>query len=115
MLPPEAQVIASPMFTTRLRPAPWHPAVTPTVIVEGGVAREEGYRWVQRCAFAARDEGGSFRELVGKDPDIRKILDEKHLTAVFDPKRALAHTGAIVDRALSVRPRLPEAPPLLDS
>ena len=33
----------------------------------------------------------------------------------FDPKRALAHTGAIVDRALSVRPRLPEAPPLLDS
>ena len=84
-------------------------------LVEGGVAREEGYRWVQRCAFAARDEGGSFRELVGKDADIRKVLDEKHLTAVFDPKRALAYTGAIVDRALSVRPRLPEAPPLLDS
>jgi adenylosuccinate lyase len=84
-------------------------------LVEGGVAREEGYRWVQRCAFAARDEGGSFRELVGKDPDIRKILDEKHLTGVFDPKRALAHTGAIIDRALAVRPRLPEAPPLLDS
>ena len=84
-------------------------------LVEGGVAREEGYRWVQRCAFAARDEGGSFRELVGLDPDIRKVLDEKHLTAVFDPKRALAHTGAIIDRALAVRPRLPEAPPLLDS
>ncbi|MBY0275791.1 adenylosuccinate lyase [Candidatus Binatia bacterium] len=84
-------------------------------LVEGGVAREEGYRWVQRCAFAARDEGGSFRDLVGKDPDIRKILDETHLTAVFDPKRALAHTGAIIDRALAVRPRLPEAPPLLDS
>ncbi|MBM4245627.1 MAG: adenylosuccinate lyase [Deltaproteobacteria bacterium] len=84
-------------------------------LVEGGVAREEGYRWVQRCAFAARDEGGSFRELVGLDPDIRKVLDEKHLTAVFDPKRALAHTGAIIDRALAIRPRLPEAPPLLDS
>jgi len=84
-------------------------------LVEGGVAREEGYRWVQRCAFAARDEGGSFRELVGLDPDIRKVLDENHLTAVFDPKRALAHTGAIIDRALAVRPRLPEAPPLLDS
>ena len=84
-------------------------------LVEGGVAREEGYRWVQRCAFTARDEGGSFRELVGKDPDIRKVLDEKKLASVFDPKRALAHTGAIIDRALVVRPRLPESPPLLDS
>jgi adenylosuccinate lyase len=83
-------------------------------LVEGGVAREEGYRWVQRCAFAARDEGGSFRELVGRDPDIGKILDDARLTAVFDPKRALAHTGAIIDRALAVRPRLPETPPLLD-
>ena len=35
MLPPEAQVIASPMYATRLRPAPWHPDATITVIVEG--------------------------------------------------------------------------------
>jgi adenylosuccinate lyase len=83
-------------------------------LVEGGVAREEGYRWVQRCAFAARDEGKSFRELVGKDPDITKVLDERRITAVFDPTRALKHTGAIIDRALAVRPRLPEPPPLLD-
>ena len=70
---------------------------------------------MQRCAFTARDEGGSFRELVGKDPDIRKVLDEKRLAGVFDPQRALAHTGAIIDRALAVRPRLAAAPPLLDS
>lgn len=35
MLPRTNRVVTSPMFTTRLRPAPWHPAVAPTVIVEG--------------------------------------------------------------------------------
>lgn len=35
MLPPEAQVIASPMYATRLRPAPWHPDATPRVLVAG--------------------------------------------------------------------------------
>ena len=54
-------------------------------------------------------------ELVGRDPDIRKVLDEAHVNAVFDPQRQLAHTGAIIDRALAVRPRVPAAPPLLDS
>jgi len=83
-------------------------------LVEAGIAREEGYRWVQRCAFAARDEGGSFRALVAADPDIRKVLDEPRLGKVFDPRRALAHTGAIIDRALAVRPGLPEPPPLLE-
>jgi adenylosuccinate lyase len=83
-------------------------------LVEAGVAREEGYRWVQRCAFTARDEGGSFRELVGRDPDIRKVLDEARIDAVFDPRRQLAHTGAIVDRALAIRPVVPAPPPLLD-
>jgi hypothetical protein len=68
---------------------------------------------VQRCAFAARDRGGSFRALVAADPDVAKVLDATHIAAVFDPRRALAHTGTIIDRALAVRPVLPERPPLL--
>jgi adenylosuccinate lyase len=83
-------------------------------LVEAGVAREEGYRWVQRCAFAARDEGGSFRALVAADADIQKVLDAQQLAKVFDPHRALAHTGTIIDRALAVRPALPGPPPLLE-
>jgi adenylosuccinate lyase len=83
-------------------------------LVEAGVAREEGYRWVQRCAFAARDQGGSFRALVAADADIARVLTAARLDAVFDPRRALAHTGAIIDRALAVRPVLPGPPPLLE-
>ncbi len=82
-------------------------------LVEAGVAREEGYLWVQRCAFAARDGKGSFRELVAADPDISRALPAARLDEVFDPKRALAHVGTIIDRALAVRPELPPAPPLL--
>ena len=83
-------------------------------LVEAGIAREEGYRWVQRCAFTSRDEGGSFRALVAADPDIAKVLDEQRIARVFDPRRALARTGAIIDRALAVRPVLPATPPLLE-
>jgi adenylosuccinate lyase len=83
-------------------------------LVEAGVAREEGYRWVQRCAFAARDGRGSFRALLAADPDVQRMLGPERLEAVFDPRRALAHTGAIIDRALAVRPGLPPPPPLLE-
>jgi len=82
-------------------------------LVEAGIAREEGYLWVQRCAFAARDGKGSFRALVAADPEIARVLAPERIERVFDPKRGLAHVGAIVDRALAVRPELPAPPPLL--
>jgi adenylosuccinate lyase len=81
-------------------------------LVHAGVAREEGYRWVQRAAFAARDGGGSFRDLVAADPEIAQRLSPTTLAQIFDPERHHRHVDAIIDRALAVRPELPPPPPL---
>ena len=79
-------------------------------LVYAGVPREEGYRWVQRAAFAARDGKGSFRELAAADPDISRVLPPARITELFDPERHGRHAREIVDRALAVRPALPPAP-----
>ena len=81
-------------------------------IVHAGVPREEGYRWVQRAAFAARDGKGSFRALVASDPDISRTLDRAQLEGIFDRTRHERNADLIVDRALAVRPELPAPPPL---
>ena len=79
-------------------------------LVYAGVPREEGYRWVQRAAFAARDGKGSFRELAAADRDISRVLPPARITELFDPERHGRHAREIVDRALAVRPALPPAP-----
>ena len=79
-------------------------------LVYAGVPREEGYRWVQRAAFAARDGKGNFRELAAADPDISRVLPPARITELFDPERHGRHAREIVDRALAVRPALPPAP-----
>ncbi|MFM7142184.1 MAG: adenylosuccinate lyase, partial [Alphaproteobacteria bacterium] len=81
-------------------------------LVHAGVPREEGYRWVQRAAFAARDGKGTFRELAAADPDIARTLPPARITELFDPARHGRHARHIVERALAVRPELPPAPPL---
>jgi len=81
-------------------------------LVHAGVPREEGYRWVQRAAFAARDGAGGFRELVAADADIARVLTPAALAEIFDSGRHRRHVDRIIDRALAVRPELPPAPPL---
>jgi adenylosuccinate lyase len=49
-----------------------------------GVAREESYRWVQRNAIRAWDEGLDFRELVGADPDISRTLNPEQIARGFE-------------------------------
>ena len=73
-------------------------------LVHAGVRREDGYGWVQRAAFAARDGKGRFRDLVAQDPDISRHLDPGRLAEVFAPGKSFAHVDRIIDRALAVRP-----------
>lgn len=80
-------------------------------LVHAGVPREEGYRWVQRAAFAARDGKGTFRALAAADPDIARVLPADRIAELFDPARHGRHARRIVERALAVRPDLPPAPP----
>jgi len=79
-------------------------------LVHAGVRREEGYRWVQRAAFAARDGKGSFRDLVAADPDIARALDPSRIQGIFDPGRHHREVDRIIDRALAVRPEVPKRP-----
>jgi adenylosuccinate lyase len=83
-------------------------------LVHAGVAREEGYRWVQRSAFAAMDGKGGFREIAAADPDIARTLDAAAIARAFDRERHRRHADRIVDRALAVRPEVPAAPPLFE-
>jgi adenylosuccinate lyase len=65
-------------------------------LVAAGVVREEGYRWVQRCALPE----GDFRAAVLADPDISRVLPRAEIEGCFDLQHALRHVNAIIDRAL---------------
>ncbi len=69
-------------------------------LVEKGCAREEAYRWVQRCALSE----GSFRSAIAADPDIGKRLTTDEIAELFDIGHALRHVDAIIDRALAEQP-----------
>jgi adenylosuccinate lyase len=78
-------------------------------LVARGLARQEAYVFVQRCAHAALREGaalgggpppGRFRALLGADPDVAQHLDAAALDACFDLAHHLRHAPAILSRAL---------------
>jgi adenylosuccinate lyase len=64
-------------------------------LVEGGVAREEAYRLVQRRAMQAWEEERDFRELVAADPEIASRVD---LAAVFDLDATVRHVDTVFER-----------------
>ncbi len=75
-------------------------------LVKQGVARQTAYVWVQRCALASRGVPGAdpgaptFRELLGKDPDVTQHLSASELDACFDLDHHLRHADTILARAL---------------
>jgi adenylosuccinate lyase len=69
-------------------------------LVDKDIAREEGYRWVQRCALA----DGDFRAAVRADADISRLLTADELEDCLDEKHALTHVDLIIDRALEDKP-----------
>ena len=72
-------------------------------LVRKGMARQAGYELVQRNALRAAAGEGSFRALLGADPDIAKRLDPKEIDSAFNLEHHLRHAGAIIDRALADR------------
>jgi adenylosuccinate lyase len=61
------------------------------LIDEGGWSRERAYRLVQGLATRAREGEKGFRELVAGDAEVRAVLDEAHLEAVFDETAYTRH------------------------
>src|SRR5438093_3602750 len=66
--------------------------------VAKNVTREDAYRWVQRNAMRVLDQGGTFKEKVLGDPDIRKALNATEIEKVFDSTRLLANVDRIFQR-----------------
>jgi adenylosuccinate lyase len=62
------------------------------------VSREDAYRWVQRNAMRVWDEGGTFKDKILTDTDIRKTLPVSDIDHVFDSSRLLANVDRIFGR-----------------
>ena len=67
-------------------------------LVAKDVSREDAYRWVQRNAMRVWDEGGTFKEKVQTDVDIKKALSASDIDSVFDSTRLLINVDRIFSR-----------------
>jgi adenylosuccinate lyase len=75
-------------------------------LVDRGLTREAAYALVQRHAMAAWNGMGSFRELLGSDPEVTTQLTAADFDRLFDSSFVLRHVDAIYQRVLE-----PEAVP----
>ncbi len=67
-------------------------------LVEQGLAREEAYAIVQRCALRAADEDRPLRDLIAVDSQVAAKVTLGELDALFDDSRHLAHVPTIIAR-----------------
>ena len=68
------------------------------LVEDGGMAREEAYALVQRCALRAADERLGLRDLLATEPVVARSLSLGRLDACFDEASFLRHAPAIVAR-----------------
>jgi len=80
----------------------WHGAVFSEAVllalVRRGIAREEAYRWVQRCGMKAM-AGADFRVEAAQDPDITKHLTAAEIGELFDLRHQLRYEDELLRRA----------------
>jgi adenylosuccinate lyase len=68
------------------------------LVEDGGMAREEAYALVQRCALRAADERLGLRDLLATEPVVARSLSLGRLDACFDEASFLRHAPTIVAR-----------------
>lgn len=68
------------------------------ILVDKGLSREKAYEIVQKKAMESWDEGKEFKELLSRDPEVKKILTTEELEACFNPLDQLKRTDLIFDR-----------------
>lgn len=69
-------------------------------LAEAGMLREDAYRLVQSHAMRSWKEDLVFRDEVGRDPEITKLLTPEKLAQTFDYTRQLGNVDAIFKRVL---------------
>ena len=67
-------------------------------LVKKGLSREKAYQMVQRCAMKSWEENRDFEELVRKDSEIAKYLDEKEIKSTFNLAHHLRWGDKILER-----------------
>ncbi len=67
-------------------------------LTQAGMSREDAYRTVQRNAMPVWRGEGEFLDLLKKDEDVRRYLDEKQLEELFDLGYHTKHVGTIFQR-----------------
>ncbi|TET61021.1 adenylosuccinate lyase [Candidatus Aerophobetes bacterium] len=67
-------------------------------LVKKGLSREKAYQMVQRCAMKSWEENRDFEELVRKDSEIAKYLDEKEIKSTFNLAHHLRWGDRILER-----------------
>jgi adenylosuccinate lyase len=67
-------------------------------LIQKGAQRKESYEAVQRNAMAVWKGGGTFSDLVGKDPFIARHLTPAEIFSCFDPRYYLRHVDEIFRR-----------------
>lgn len=70
-------------------------------LVAKDVTRENAYRWVQRNAMRVWDEGGTFKDKVLTDTDIKQTLSASDIDSIFDSTRLLANVDRIFARVFN--------------
>ena len=68
------------------------------LVDDGGMARDDAYAIVQRCALHAADERLGLRDLLALDPTVARLLPLSRLDACFDDAAFLRHAPTIVAR-----------------
>ena len=66
-------------------------------LVEGGRARDDAYRMVQRNATRTWEERRPFLEVLREDDEVTKVLAPERLSACFDLTRSLEHADRAVE------------------
>ncbi len=68
------------------------------LVDDGGMARDDAYAIVQRCALRAADERLGLRDLLALDPTVARLLPLSRLDACFDDAAFLRYAPTIVAR-----------------
>ena len=67
-------------------------------LVSKGVARQQGYVFVQRNAMKVWEEKVDFRTALKRDPDVRKVLSDAEIDACFALEYHLKNVDTIFER-----------------
>ena len=67
-------------------------------LARAGVSREDAYRWVQRNAMQAFNDGGSFKDYLLKDKDVAKYLSAQEIEEKFSLNHHMRQIPTIFTR-----------------